>query len=365
MDYGLEEEIALQKMKEAQALRKTPIANIGDTFGHIYVPNYGAMSNSVIDRISGNKMEDDAIARRRELSDQQDVEVNALQKQLMTPEKVLRQGEGPLLDPTRDMTAAEENQRQMGIGMKMMNLPKARAIGTQFVNSGVGFPEKQALAEAQQAATREATAQRLAQTAEQNRLYKLTVEQQVEAARARAEAPLIAAREKAEAKAEAKQTDLNEARGRSAAILNDMEKIVNKLEAGGGITVEGEGISNTGPALANTALGKTMGRMFGTENQTQRDLWQSQRQNLLAELKQAKNLPASMMNSNIELQNFLQSIGDTSMNSTTLREIIARARPILAAQGSGDEGSAAPSQSKTVGGKTYQKINGQWYDTSN
>lgn len=172
MDYELEQQLAERMLKEAQALRNTPTTMDGKTFGGIYVPNYAASIMEPLQRMSGNRREEEATARLRELSAGQDGAVQRLTKALMAqgtvPQQSLRQGEGPLMEPNidttqRPMTPVEENQRQMGIGMEMMGLPKARAMGTQFVNSGVGFPEKQAMAEAAQAQAREQQAARLAQ----------------------------------------------------------------------------------------------------------------------------------------------------------------------------------------------------------
>jgi len=200
IDYELENQLALQKMKEAQALRKSDISPQGTFKGRMYMADYAPMSNGILDRLSGNKMEDDSIVRQRELAAQQDTEVQSYVDKIRNPPKVLtkslRQGEGPLMEPNiddtqRDMTPVEANQYQMNTSMDAMRLPKAKAMATQFVNSGVGFPEKWATLEAQREATKEATATRLQQARElqqqridnqnmNNRLFKLTAEQQMQ-----------------------------------------------------------------------------------------------------------------------------------------------------------------------------------------
>ena len=345
-DYELEDQLAVQKLKEAQALRKADVSP-GQMIGRFYSPNWGSIASMAADRVQGGRQETEATNRLRELGQAQQGEATALQQQLMTPgtvlSKTLRQGEGPLLQPNidetqRPMTAEEENQRQMGIGMEMMALPKSRAIGTQFVNSGVGFPEKMKQLELAQASKDKELEYRREQEKlrrEDTAAYRdstLGIQRGMLGLRER---EVGNKEDAAKAKIEAKRDVANASRDRGISILNDMESSVDALDKGGGITVQGEGVSNIPAYAANTEIGQTVGRMFGTENQTQRELFKSQRQNLLSELKNAKNLPASMMNSNVELINFLQSMGDTKMNSETLRGIIARAKPIFDATGTG------------------------------
>lgn len=175
MDYELEGDLANRSLKESQLLRALR-AEKGQKVGDIYLPNYSSIGSTFANNIIGNRKEDEAIARLRSLADQQNEEVAAYNKAVSTPgtvlKQTLRQGEGPLLQPNIDevetpMSPEQENQRQMALSLDAMRLPKARAMATQFVNSGVGFPEKQAQINAQQALAREQQAARLQQTKEQ------------------------------------------------------------------------------------------------------------------------------------------------------------------------------------------------------
>jgi hypothetical protein len=79
------------------------------------------------------------------------------------------------------------------------------------------------------------------------------------------------------------------------------------------VSTEREGIagtfSNIG-ARAGAALGTTVGRATGTKAQTERDVIQNLRMDLVRDIKQATGMSAQELNSNFELQAILDSLSD-------------------------------------------------------
>lgn len=173
MDYELEDALALRKLKEAAALRGSDLASPTIRVGGQDIVNWLGPMNRLMRQTQGNRMEDEAVARQRELAQQQQGEVDTYNKAVSTPGTKLLRQEGPTVDggniPDQQipLSPEEENQRQMGLSMDALRLPKARAMAEQFVKSGVGFPEKQAQLKAQQDLAREQQAARLQQAREQ------------------------------------------------------------------------------------------------------------------------------------------------------------------------------------------------------
>ena len=172
-DYDLENDLALRKLKEAAALRGSELASPTIKVGDRHIVNWLGPMNRLAEQTQGNRMEDAATARLRDLGQQQLGEVEAYNKAVSTPGTKLLRQEGPTPDggniPDRQipLTAEEENQRQMALSLDATRLPKARAMAEKFVQSGVGFPEKQAQLKAQQDLLREQQAARLAASKEQ------------------------------------------------------------------------------------------------------------------------------------------------------------------------------------------------------
>ena len=173
IDYDLENDLAVRKLKEAAALRGSELASPTIRVGDRDIVNWLGPVNRLMEQTQGNRMEDESTARLRGLGQQQQGEVDTYNKAVSTPGTRTLSQEGPTVDggniPDQQipLSPEAENQRQMALSMDAMRLPKARAMASQFVQSGVGFPEKQAQLKAQQDLQREQQAARLQQAKEQ------------------------------------------------------------------------------------------------------------------------------------------------------------------------------------------------------
>jgi len=139
------------------------------------------------------------------------------------------------------------------------------------------------------------------------------------------------------------------------------------LDKGAGITSTDNRVgTNLGAWASNTGPGQMVGKMFSTDNQSARNKLKLYAGNMLLELKALKNLPAAMMNSNMELQQNLANIaGGDNVDAGTLRESMRLVKELVEAnRGNADKKvggmSPAPSgdgatETKTYGGVTYMK----------
>jgi hypothetical protein len=92
--------------------------------------------------------------------------------------------------------------------------------------------------------------------------------------------------------------------------------------------------------LSNTDVGQIGGKMFGTTNQDHRNALEQIASYLVLELKNAKGLSASQMNSNMELQRYLTAVaGGKQFSADALKENIRRSRELLGSQTGGASGS--------------------------
>lgn len=248
-DYELENDLAVKALKEAAALRGAKAVDPTLQVGKLVVPNFAGIFDRFQQQTQGNRMEDQATARLRELGTAQQGEVDAYIDAIKNPPKVLRQGEGPLLDPTRDMDPTELNQYQMEQSMGAMSLPKAKAMATQFFNSGVGYPEKVEQLRLQKALDAEkariAAAER-AETARLNRENAMAIAQLNAGGRAET------ARETREAKAEEKRSAAEEKasviRNAHVGSLGEIERRVGDILATPGLDVATGGFQGRLPA---------------------------------------------------------------------------------------------------------------------
>jgi hypothetical protein len=149
-----------------------------------------------------------------------------------------------------------------------------------------------------------------------------------------------AAGAKAEVKAAANASALR--------ILDKMEENVKVIKEGGGyVSGEQSTPGNVGAYISNLPLAQEAQRAVGGKNQAQRDMLESRRMQLLTELKQAKGLSASEMNSNFELQKRLEALGSGRMNVQALEEILGDTRELFGGKRAGGapatpKGGAAP-----------------------
>lgn len=120
-------------------------------------------------------------------------------------------------------------------------------------------------------------------------------------------------------------------------------------------------------ASAGASLpGRVLGRTFGSRDQTQRDNIQTAIPMIVASLKDLTGMSAQQMNSNVELQLFLGTVGDPSKSIETVNEALTRFERyvdrVAGAQGGGAE-AADPLEGRTAvgpGGQRLVRSGGQW-----
>ena len=93
--------------------------------------------------------------------------------------------------------------------------------------------------------------------------------------------------------------------------LRDLYKQLNDAEAIPSTTRSGP--SNLGSSIQSSSLGQFAGRTFGTNPQTVRDRIKSSRLQLLNAIKSATGMSSQQLNSNMELQTWLQAVTDPSL----------------------------------------------------
>ena len=71
-------------------------------------------------------------------------------------------------------------------------------------------------------------------------------------------------------------------------------------------------MSNLGSSTQASGVGQFLGKVSGTEAQTERDLITSSKLRLVNAIKQATGMSAQQLNSNVELQTMLKSLSDPS-----------------------------------------------------
>jgi hypothetical protein len=189
-------------------------------------------------------------------------------------------------------------------------------------------------AEARVDAAREAGANRvqIAQLQAQNRqeLAQLT-------ASLKGPSPaVLKAQEKAEQVAEGKET--------LGDILSTAQTLVKDLKNTGGMSSTSAGaLSNLITSTQTGTAGQFLGGVFGTEAQSKRDQLKSVRLQLLNAIKQATGMSAQQLNSNVELQTYLKSLGSEGMTAEANLAIIDNLSKTYLGKGMMGAPSAAPS----------------------
>lgn len=123
---------------------------------------------------------------------------------------------------------------------------------------------------------------------------------------------------------------IKEGRDNVTMLLDGMENDLKALNDAGGIVSNERNLwENISSSLQGSTVGQFLGGTVGTKEQTLRDNLESSRGQLLLELKNAKNLPAAMMNSNMELQRQLKNLGEGPISYETYSDILRRSRKLL------------------------------------
>jgi hypothetical protein len=93
--------------------------------------------------------------------------------------------------------------------------------------------------------------------------------------------------------------------------LANMAAKYDALRAGGGVSsVKDSGLSNLMTGIQTSAGGQAAGKLFGTENQSNRNQIAADIPLLTNAIKEATGMSAQQMNSNVELQTFLKALGN-------------------------------------------------------
>lgn len=102
-------------------------------------------------------------------------------------------------------------------------------------------------------------------------------------------------------------------------------------------------ISNVLSGIAATGPGQVAGRLAGTEEQTQRDIIQSARNQLFAAVKNATGLSAQNLNSNVEFTTWLNSLTDPGRSIEANKKILDELEKFIATGGKYSAKTGAPS----------------------
>jgi hypothetical protein len=134
-------------------------------------------------------------------------------------------------------------------------------------------------------------------------------------------------------------------------ILDTLETAYNDLDRMKAVPSERRSAgSNILAYVAGTGAGQIAGRVVGTEAQTQRDIIQSSRNQLLNAVKNATGMSAQQLNSNVEFRSWLEALSDPTRSIEANRAILSNMRRFIANNTKKDETpapSAAPSAAPT------------------
>ena len=127
----------------------------------------------------------------------------------------------------------------------------------------------------------------------------------------------------ADIKAEAELQKRSAGAGDVDVALGTLRDAYGRLEEGGGITsTKNSGPGNVLPALASSGIGQTVGKVFGTNNQSARNDIAMARPALLAALMKATGMSAKQMDSNAELKLWLSTATDPTLDVESNRRAL-------------------------------------------
>jgi hypothetical protein len=134
-------------------------------------------------------------------------------------------------------------------------------------------------------------------------------------------------------------------------ILDTLETAYNDLDRMKAVPSQRRSaITNALSYVAGTGVGQVAGRVVGSEAQTQRDIIQSSRNQLLNAVKNATGMSAQQLNSNVEFRSWLEALSDPTRSIEANRAILGNMRRFIANNTKKDETpapSAAPSVAPT------------------
>ena len=133
-------------------------------------------------------------------------------------------------------------------------------------------------------------------------------------------------------------------------ILDTLETAYNDLDRMKAVPSQRRSaITNALSYVAGTGVGQVAGRVVGSEAQTQRDIIQSSRNQLLNAVKNATGMSAQQLNSNVEFRSWLEALSDPTRSIEANRAILSNIRRFIANNTKKDE-TPAPAQPASTGG---------------
>jgi hypothetical protein len=121
-----------------------------------------------------------------------------------------------------------------------------------------------------------------------------------------------------------KEKTKGQAKEQLSGVVQQLNNSYNALEQGGGITSTNRGtLANIGASIGASGVGQALGGAVGTENQRQRQEIQQTRPLLLNLIKEATGMSAQQMNSNAEMQLYLQAATDPKLSVEANRSALA------------------------------------------
>jgi hypothetical protein len=379
LDFAGRAEILSRNLKQAQA-DKFAEADAPRMMGN-WVLNTGPMGGvaAALQRGLGTYNTTQAEAERDLLNKEELRRYDDLTRRMNEPAtktvltKALKQGQGALAEPEIEQVEQQvpldmsnpndlsaDNARRMGIAAEMFKLPRAQRVAQDYLTKGANFPEALALLKTKQI---EQAMQAQANRNQQYLMHSETIasrEQQAAANRAlqaslgQGNQAIAQGREDdrraaAQAKVDAANAKVEDSRARASGLLDQLDTNVDLLDQNKGITSTSRGpLSNAISWAQNTGPGQVLGKMAGTTNQSARNNIENLATNLVLELKNAKGLGASQMNSNMELQRYLTAVGGgQNYDAESLRAAVKNARTLL---GVSKSGGAVPAPTPQSGG---------------
>lgn len=144
----------------------------------------------------------------------------------------------------------------------------------------------------------------------------------------------------AQIKAEEKRIAKEEAKQQLTDILDTTSSLVDQIAAEGGMpSTSKSGLANLKASTSASSLGQFAGKVVGSETQAKRDQVESLRLQLLNAIAASTGMTASRLNSNVELQLALKSLGAPGMTKEANQAIINNLRKTYL-QGGGIPASA-------------------------
>ena len=183
-------------------------------------------------------------------------------------------------------------------------------------------------------ATLQASSDKAAQRQQQVELQKERIQAQIEAARERGATQQQIAQMQIEGRTQLAQLAAS-LKGPSPAVIKAQERadkiaegkaglgdtvsvaktLVNDIADMGGMTTTSKGaLANLMTSLGTGTVGQAGARLVGTATQAKRDELNSVRLQLFNSVKEATGMSASQLNSNVELQTWLKSLGSDNMS---------------------------------------------------